>query len=92
MGGKALRNLNRYQDAGAWTMPATDWREITYSRTHLRPGDGLDPDVRAMRRQVHAHAHAHASAHCAHTHRLNPDVRAMRQQVHALACKQTIPA
>ena len=33
-------------------MPATDWREITYSRTHLRPGDGLDPDVRAMRRQV----------------------------------------
>ena len=33
-------------------MPATDWREITFSRARLRPHDGLDPDVRPIRRRV----------------------------------------
>jgi hypothetical protein len=33
-------------------MPATDWREITFSRARLRPHDGLDPDVRPLRRKV----------------------------------------
>ena len=33
-------------------MPATDWREITFSRTHLRPHDGLDPEVRPLRRKA----------------------------------------
>mmetsp|Transcript_23060 Transcript_23060/g.36931 ORF Transcript_23060/g.36931 Transcript_23060/m.36931 type:complete len:358 (-) Transcript_23060:56-1129(-) len=33
-------------------MPATDWREITFSRSHLRPHDGYDPDVRKLRRKV----------------------------------------
>jgi len=33
-------------------MPATDWREITYSRLHLRPNDGLDPEVRPLRRKA----------------------------------------
>ena len=33
-------------------MPATDWREITFSRAHLRPGDGLDPEVRPLRRKA----------------------------------------
>ena len=35
-------------------MPATDWREITYSRVHLRPNDGLDPEVRPLRRKAEA--------------------------------------
>lgn len=33
-------------------MPATDWREITFSRARLRPHDGLDPDARPIRRRV----------------------------------------
>ena len=33
-------------------MPATDWNEITFSRSYLRPNDGKDPDVRQMRREV----------------------------------------
>lgn len=30
-------------------MPATNWREITYSRAHLRPNDGHDPEVSSLR-------------------------------------------
>lgn len=33
-------------------MPATDWREITFSRSHLRPNDGYDLEVRPLRRKV----------------------------------------
>lgn len=33
-------------------MPATDWNEITFSRSYLRPNDGLDPDVRQLRREA----------------------------------------
>jgi len=29
-------------------MPATDWREITYSRAQLRPNDGRDPVVKQL--------------------------------------------
>uniref|UniRef100_A0A6U4IS68 Uncharacterized protein n=1 Tax=Hemiselmis andersenii TaxID=464988 RepID=A0A6U4IS68_HEMAN len=30
-------------------MPATNWREVTFSRAHLRPNDGLDPEVKKLR-------------------------------------------
>eukprot|EP00281_Chroomonas_sp_CCMP1168_P035289 CAMPEP_0206241412 /NCGR_PEP_ID=MMETSP0047_2-20121206/16480_1 /ASSEMBLY_ACC=CAM_ASM_000192 /TAXON_ID=195065 /ORGANISM="Chroomonas mesostigmatica_cf, Strain CCMP1168" /LENGTH=326 /DNA_ID=CAMNT_0053666303 /DNA_START=104 /DNA_END=1081 /DNA_ORIENTATION=+ len=33
-------------------MPATNWREITYSRAHLRPHDGKDPEVKRLRDQT----------------------------------------
>mmetsp|Transcript_68383 Transcript_68383/g.142556 ORF Transcript_68383/g.142556 Transcript_68383/m.142556 type:complete len:325 (+) Transcript_68383:222-1196(+) len=32
-------------------MPATDWREITFSRSRLRPHDGLDPTVKRLKEQ-----------------------------------------
>ena len=33
-------------------MPATDWREITFSTQHLRPGDGYDPEARLERKEA----------------------------------------
>eukprot|EP00961_Rhodomonas_salina_P208478 2813650-Rhodomonas_salina.1 len=32
-------------------MPATDWREVTFSRSRLRPHDGLDPTVKRLKEQ-----------------------------------------
>jgi len=32
-------------------MPATDWREITFSRAPLRPSDGRDPKVKDLYRE-----------------------------------------
>jgi hypothetical protein len=32
-------------------MPATDWREITFSRAPLRPNDGRDPKVKDLYRE-----------------------------------------